>query len=249
MERKALDFEIKAVDQETGIIEGYASCFRDTPDEYGDRIRSGAFTKTLAERAGKVKVLLGHDAGAIIGKPLEMREDAYGLFTRTQLYLDPAIPDAAKAYALAKLGALDSLSIGFQAIKWESRDDGRDLTECRLYEYSLVPWPADDKALITAVKAMPDDALLDRIAAYAEELKAGRMISAANMTKLQQAMSALQGILEAAGMLEDPEDDAKSETTTLETGAEQPSPLRDFTHSLRKARALSIELALRQLSA
>ena len=44
MERKIIKFEIKAVDAEQGIIEGYGATFSDKPDSYGDIIDPGAFT-------------------------------------------------------------------------------------------------------------------------------------------------------------------------------------------------------------
>ena len=241
MERKAIDFEVKGLDESAGIIEGYASAYRDEPDEYNDRVRPGAFAKTIREQGTKIKVLLGHDPNAIVGRPIEMREDSYGLFTRTQLFLDDAIPEARKAYALAKLGAIDSLSIGFRPVRWEMRDDGgRDLTEIRLYEWSLVPWPADDKALITSVKSLPDDALLDRLALIADELKAGRMISAANAAKLRAAMQALSDLMAAAGMMGDDDDD------DMKAAPEPETPARDYRRELY---ALACDLETLRLSA
>lgn len=241
MERKAIEFEIKGIDEGSGVIEGYASAFRDDPDEYNDRVRPGSFLKTIQERGGKVKVLLGHDPNAIIGRPLEMREDSYGLFTRTQLFLDDAIPEARKAYALARLGALDSISIGFSPMKWEVRGDGgRDLTELKLYEYSYVTFPADDKAVITAVKAAPDDDLIDRLALIADELKAGRMISAANASKIRAAMQALTDLMAAAGMMGDDDEDDMKAAPAVET------PARDYRRELY---ALACDLEGLRLSA
>lgn len=257
MEYKTFDFELKGTD-ESGIIEGYASVFRDTPDSYGDIIKPGAFTKTLLERAGKIKVLFGHDSTQIIGKPIEMREDAYGLFTRSQLFLDPDIPEGRKAYALAKLNALNELSIGFSPVKWAVREEaetyGRDLLECRLYEYSMVAFAADDKAVVTAVKQMPDDALIDYWLRVTHELKAGRVISAANAAKLRAAMQQLHELMAAAGML-DAEDDAKAApdltipVPDTAKGAEEPERDRLAATLSLRARALDIEIALARLRA
>jgi hypothetical protein len=47
MERKTIKFEVKAVDAESGILEGYGATFSETPDSYGDVIDRGAFTRTL----------------------------------------------------------------------------------------------------------------------------------------------------------------------------------------------------------
>lgn len=205
-EIKIFPFALKAADDEAGIIEGYAAVFRDTPDSYGDIIKPGAFTKTLQERAGKIKLLYGHDITQIIGKPIEMREDGHGLFVRSQLFLDEDIPEGRKAYKLAKLGALSEMSIGYSTVKSIRREDdeqgsGRDLLEVKLFEYSLVPFAADDQAVVTTVKSEPDDVLAQQLEAYAVallETKEGRVLSKSNLTRLCSAIESLQSVLAAA---------------------------------------------------
>ena len=158
-------FEFKAVDDSAaGSFSGYGSVFG-VRDSYSDVIVKGAYAKTLSEwkSKGKLpKLLLQHGGGFLggaddmvpIGKWEEMREDDHGLFMRGRIFnIDT---DRAKAtYAALKEGELDGLSIGFRARKFEIDEETgiRTLTEIELYECSLVTFPANDPARVTAVKA------------------------------------------------------------------------------------------------
>ena len=153
-ERMNIDIpmEIRAVDTEQGIFEGYASVF-DVVDSYGSQIMRGAFTKTLQERGDKIKVLWNHDDDAPIGKPLEMREDSHGLFVRAQL--TRGVQRAEEALLLMKDGVINTLSIGFSIPRGkESLVDGvRQINEVKLYEFSPVVFESNESATITGVRA------------------------------------------------------------------------------------------------
>ena len=78
-EFKRLRFKRDGYNEE-GIFSGYAAVFENI-DSGGDVIEPGAFTKTLAEGWGRVKILALHnDCWLPIGRPLELKEDANGLF-------------------------------------------------------------------------------------------------------------------------------------------------------------------------
>ena len=127
-------------------IAGYASTFGPPADSYGDVVAPGAFTATIAERA--TKFLFEHQTP--IGKQLELREDAHGLWGRWSIVDTTAGTDA---YKLAKAGVLDSLSIGYLTRDAEQQDDGtRLLKTVELYEVSAVAIPANTNAVITDVK-------------------------------------------------------------------------------------------------
>jgi len=82
-----------------------------------------------------------------------MYEDDHGLFMRGRLFtLDT--DRATATYAALKEGELDGLSIGFRTRKSKLDDDTgiRTLTEIQLFEVSLVTFPANDPARVTAVK-------------------------------------------------------------------------------------------------
>jgi len=147
MEYKALEFKAENVDADERIISGYASTY--DLDQGGDIIVKGAFSRTLGEKRG-VKVLWQHKQDSPIGKPRMMREDEQGL------YVEAYIAKTAKgdeALALAKEGIIDSMSIGYSVNDSEYKDDGvRLIKELTLYEFSLVTFPMNEKAIITGVK-------------------------------------------------------------------------------------------------
>ena len=161
MQRKELPFEVTQYDGRT--IEGYAAAFGNV-DLVNDIIHPGAFKKTLSERGQQVKFLWQHDTKIPLGKPLELREEAKGLFMRA------IISDMAQgrdALALLADGAIDGLSIGYDTVRSDastvSTDGGdtkavRNLRELKLYEVSLCTFPANQSAGVTAVKSEEDKA-------------------------------------------------------------------------------------------
>lgn len=229
LETKNLTVEIKAEGE--GIITAYAAAFGNT-DSYGDVIQRGAFTKTVTERKDKVKVLYNHDyySNLPVGKPLSMVEDGYGLLTSTKMSRTQMGQDI---YTLAQEGALDSMSIGYSALKAEYPDDDvartsgiwRVITEAKLYEYSFVPFPANESAVITGIKSGEDLAReIKRWKAITEinlSTKAGRVLSAANAKKILSALSELQDLVSAAGLDTDEEaadsTSASADSTTTDT--------------------------------
>lgn len=149
MEQKGFKFDIKSIDEQ-GIFEGYAAVFNNE-DLGGDIIEPGAFKKTLKENP-KMPILWQHDPREPIGVTLEAYEDERGLKVKGQLNLETT--KGREAYALLKQGALKGLSIGYDAIKelWEGTV--RRLKEIRLWEWSLVTFPMNPQAQVTAVKAV-----------------------------------------------------------------------------------------------
>ena len=61
-----------------------------------------------------------------------------------------------EAYALLRQGALDGLSIGFSTVKDSWDGDVRNIQEVRLWEGSLVTFPANDLARVTLVRSRQD---------------------------------------------------------------------------------------------
>lgn len=163
MERKTLKFEVKLVDEEQGIIEGYAATFSDKPDSYGDIIDPGAFTKTLKENADQIVSLWNHDTNEPIGMP-ELRQDKVGLFTRIKLVR--GVQRAEEVLLLAKAKVIKRMSIGYETIKQESKDSVRHLKEVRLFDVSPVTFAANVEAMITGVKSETD-----RVDKIEEEIK------------------------------------------------------------------------------
>ncbi len=206
-ERKVVGFEIKEVDEEEGIFEGYAATFSKHPDSYGDIIDKGAFKKTIKESGNRVKILWNHNTYEPIGIPIEMSEDDTGLKIKGKLSL--GVQRAREILSLMKDGVITEMSIGYNAIKTEMDKDIRHLTEIRLWDTSPVTFAANPEALITGVKEDGDipplDTLFTSIEGIESEAKADRVLSAANRGKVRSAIAALQALL--ASSLDDDDDD------------------------------------------
>lgn len=156
LETKDFAFELKLEElTDDGQFEGYASVFGNE-DSHGDIVEKGAFRKTIRESKGRVPILWQHDSWEPIGESLELEEDDHGLRTRGQIVLDTR--RGAEAYALMKrTKGFRGLSIGYQTVKREieNLDDGqvvRRLKEIKLWEYSLVTFPANTLAVVGSVK-------------------------------------------------------------------------------------------------
>jgi HK97 family phage prohead protease len=162
LERKSTDgrevrsyaLQIKAAGED-GSIEGYGSVFGNK-DSYNDVIEKGAFAasiKSHQDSKSMPAMLWQHDAEQPIGVWTEISEDANGLHMRGKLAMGTV--KGKEAHELAKMGALNGLSIGFIAKGWDYAPGGdvRSLTELELWEVSLVTFPANTKARITGVKS------------------------------------------------------------------------------------------------
>lgn len=205
MEFKSINvpFQVKEIDEEKNIFEGYASTFRNE-DFHGDVMEQGAFTKTIQERKDKVKVLWQHDAYNPIGKAIHMEEDNHGLYVKAQIF-DTVL--GRDAMTLIKGGVIDELSIGFRTIKdeWDSTNNVRRIKEVQLFEFSPVTFAANNQANITAAKS---DELAAAIKKFNDELKAGKVLSSKNEDLVKSAISALQTLIDAT---EDPDKNKQTE--------------------------------------
>jgi len=125
-------------------FQGYLATF-DNVDLGGDRIRKGAFKKSLTENP-EVPLLWQHWPEELLGKLVDIREDEKGLKVRGVLNL--AVEKAREAYALLRQGALSGMSIGYDSIKDKMDGDVRELLEIKLWEGSLVTFPMNQEARI-----------------------------------------------------------------------------------------------------
>lgn len=204
LERKAFRLRVKQLD-DTGMFEGYASVFGNE-DSYGDVVERGAFSKTISDKQGRFPILWQHNPDEPIGVSTGMTEDMHGLAVSGHLNLDTQ--RGREAYSLLKQGALQGLSIGYQTITADPDGGVRRLRELKLWEFSVVTFPANELAQVTSVKA---DRLLGQAAAWAEaETRAGRVLSAVNRGLVVQARDALNDLLAAS---EPAADDATPESS------------------------------------
>jgi hypothetical protein len=86
-----------------------------------------------------------------------MVEDERGLKVRGRLLVEKAI--GKEAHIDLKAGALDGLSIGYRVKSdaYDGRRRARLLKELDLFEISLVPFPMNSEARVTAVKSLTVD--------------------------------------------------------------------------------------------
>ena len=162
MKHLVVPFEIKAVSDRE--IEGYGSTFGNV-DLGGDVVMPGAFSRSLATHKAngtRPKMLWNHDtSGLPIGVWEEFGEDDHGLYMRGK-FADTEMGRDVRT--LAKMKAIDSMSIGFVPVDAEFTKDGiLLLKEIDLWEVSPVNFPMNPKAVIEAVKSQfPDVRSLER---------------------------------------------------------------------------------------
>ena len=209
-EFKAAKIEFKASGD--GNYEGHFSIFKNLDDGW-DVMHPGAFLKTIAERKDRVKVFYGHDWEKLVGPaPTTLQEDTLGLFAAGKI--TTASFWGKEVWELMKDNALNEGSIGYEAVKFdlENPTDGkgymvRNLREVKLYEISFVPLGMNPLTQVNAMKSALSirggDGLIDYMTAQAgsmgalvDAVKAGRMLSAANREKVQNARGALEGALD-----------------------------------------------------
>jgi HK97 family phage prohead protease len=158
--------EVKAADDGSGEVEGFAAVFN-TADLEGDLILPGAFKKTLAawrRSPGRIPLVDGHlrDASTtLLGSVVRAEErtggDTKGLWFRAGFSSDAA-SQVVRTKALER--HLNGVSIGWLpypgGIDFKTGADGeviRLLKDIRLFEISLTPIPMHPDARLTAVKA------------------------------------------------------------------------------------------------
>jgi HK97 family phage prohead protease len=147
-------FEVRGVDDGARQIVGYAAVFnspttiRGAFGDYTERIRPGAFAKTIQE--ADVRALFNHNENFVLGRnksgTLRLSEDAVGLRMEIDL---PDTSYARDLMASMGRGDINQSSFAFSPIaqEWQRAQsvdqiDERTLNEVRLYDVSVVTYPA-----------------------------------------------------------------------------------------------------------
>lgn len=152
--------EIKSVDMDRRMVEGYYSVF-DFKDSDGDVIMKGAYEKTVRENGpgGKNRImhLYQHDPLMVLGKPMALVEDEKGLYFKTVITDTNLGTDVLKLY---RDGVLTEHSVGINFVQREysSNDDSYIVKEVKMWEGSTVTWGANEMA-IGSVKGSSKDQL------------------------------------------------------------------------------------------
>lgn len=159
---KSFPFQVKAENDELGIISAYGSVF-DNEDLGGDIVRPGAFKRTIQNSksrvdTGKAKflavMLWQHDPSQPIGGWTELKEDSHGLLCKGQIILSTDL--GRNVYELIKSGVIQEFSIGYEIMSGgaeRNKSGARELTELRLWEVSPVTFAMNPEALLVGVKA------------------------------------------------------------------------------------------------
>lgn len=150
--------EFRDIDEQTGIIKGYANVYN-VKDSDGDISLPGSFSKTVAERAKKIKIFKNHTP-QLVGVPLELDiADPYGLGLTAKMLMDT---DAGRdtfheVKFLHENGFESGMSIGGWVIKRNAKNKA-EVVEYKLKEISVLTTeePANQLSLVSAVKAVKE---------------------------------------------------------------------------------------------
>jgi len=205
---KDFAFDVKAL-SETGEFEGYGSVFG-VVDLGMDVVERGAFTKTIQERPN-IKLLWQHDQKQPIGIFTEAYEDDHGLYMKGQLNLD--VRQGREAYALLKQGAMDGMSIGYQTVKYRTDEESgiRYITELKLWETSLVTFPMNEVAQVSAVKSAVEDLTEEQTTQVMSFINA---LKGADNT--EESASGINNLIKALRGEVEPQDDSTPTSISVE---------------------------------
>lgn len=199
-----VDFEIR--ESSNGMTySGYAAVW-DSPSEplpFIERIQRGAFKKTLQSR-NEIKLLWNHDAGQVLGSlragTLRLYEDNHGLRVEADL---PDTQLGRDTATLLKRGDVSAMSFGFTVPKggdsWNQDGTERTLKSVRLFEVSIVAWPAYSATAGTATVRSFDKLALrsqvdeDTLSDVMLKLEEGQDLTPDEAAIISEAVNALTG--------------------------------------------------------
>lgn len=164
LKQLSIPMEIKQV-SDTGGFEGYASTR--AMDHIGDIVEEGAFKDSLESWQSKgkwPKMLWQHDPNKVIGVWTDMQENDKGLYVKGEVATDTTL--GGDLYKLMRRGAIDAMSIGYQIVDADYDSAGsriRRLRKLKLWEVSLVTFPMNPEAEVTAVKRLHSVGDVERV--------------------------------------------------------------------------------------
>ncbi|CUN16648.1 HK97 family phage prohead protease [Turicibacter sanguinis] len=161
MEKRMMNLEFRSIEEGSRNLIGYASTFDENytllhdcwGEKFFERVRPGAFTKTLREN--EVFMLVNHNWNQVVGRTgvnLTLSEDEHGLRFEIDV---PNTTDGEDLLENVRLGLITGCSFGFDITKEKVRWDDdwnfyRDIEEVRLYEVTATPIPAYQSTTIEA---------------------------------------------------------------------------------------------------
>ena len=184
-------FDLVKSDDDAGTISGYFSTYDRIPDSYGDVIAKGAFTETIRKRKESghpFPLCWNHDLNQIIGyvDPDNIEDTEKGPLMTASFFNTPL---AQEKREIVKSGVVYQFSFAYDVLDQGPAEDikANELRKLDVFEVSIVPIPANQRAEVT-------------------DIKAGRRNSKKDADAIREAITLLQGVL---GELEDIEEDPK----------------------------------------
>jgi HK97 family phage prohead protease len=189
----ATDFEIRETADGMSFT-GYAAVFNSDsePLPFIERIAPGAFKRSLQSR-NEVKLLWNHDAGeplaSVRGGTLRLVEDEIGLRVEATLANTTRGRDVAE---LIRSKTIDSMSFGFSVIKDSWQGEVRTLEAVRLFETSVVSWPAYTATAGTiSVRSAAPGIDADQLADALMRLESGEELEESHATLITDVVAKL----------------------------------------------------------
>jgi HK97 family phage prohead protease len=189
----ATNFEIRETADGMSFT-GYAAVFNSDsePLPFIERIAPGAFKRSLQSR-NEVKLLWNHDAGeplaSVRGGTLKLTEDEIGLRVEATLANTSRGKDVAE---LIRSKTIDSMSFGFSVIKDSWQGEVRTLEAVRLFETSIVSWPAYTATAGTiSVRSAAPGIDADQLADALMRLESGEELEESHATLITDVVAKL----------------------------------------------------------
>jgi hypothetical protein len=143
-----------------GVAVPYGTVTMKGPYPGGERFSRGSFKRSVKNQASRLpKLFRNHDHGQAVGTAVSMRDTDEGLVASWRIADTPA---GNAVLQEVREGVLDSLSVGFQAVREEAVDGVREIREARLLEVSLTPMPAYDGAVVMSLRTASEPIIAPR---------------------------------------------------------------------------------------
>jgi len=159
-------FDVRAFADQSDGFDGHASTFW-AVDSYQSAMAPGAFRETIKRKGDQRLVLWNHDTDAVIGKTTALKEDKVGLTFSAAV--STGTQRGHESMVLLRDEVPLGMSFGFRTTKDRTAEetdpldfsqqpglkakDVRVITGVDLWEVSLVTFPANEAATISAVRS------------------------------------------------------------------------------------------------
>lgn len=204
MELNYKSFDTKS-DGDSGQISGYFSTYDRIPDSYGDIVAPGAFTETIKKREESghpFPLCWNHDLDQIIGKVESIEDTEKGPLMVASFFDTPL---AQEKREIVKSGCVYQFSFAFSVleagpVELEDGTKANELRKLDLFEVSIVPIPANQRAEMT-------------------EIKSGARNSKKDANALREAINLIQSVL---GEFEEDETEKVEDEQKANEASEEP---------------------------